>query len=168
MQKLKQLRLIKKENKYSIGKYVKTLDLVELDDKQVSVFKKLSRKVYDGNPIYNELTNRQKRVLHTIAPIWANIIAHKMEGKMIVTDDEGRRYNLDSMDSRSCLVGEVDGFGWSDCGTCGEYNMHFASLNSVDLRNSRYLSGINNLKGFLDHYYETHLLPKIEESHGLK
>jgi len=163
---LKPLRLIKKDNKYSISKYVKTTDLVEIEPDKISTLKKLQRKVWDGNPIYNTLSNRQKRVLHTVAPIWANILSHKMEGSMIVTADNGKRYSLDSMDSQACLVGEVNGFGWTECGTCHNYNMNFASLNSVDRRNSAFLGIADDLKGFLDHYYVKHLLPKIEESHN--
>jgi len=165
---LKPLRLIKKDNKYSIGKYVKTIDLVEIEPEKVNALKKLQRKMWDDNPIYNQLSNRQKRVLHTVAPIWANILSHKMGGSMIVTDDSGKRYSLDSADSHSCLVGEVYGFGYTTCGVCHGYNMNFASLNSVDMRNSIFLGIINDLKGFLDHYYEKHLLPKIEESHSVK
>jgi len=165
---LKPLRLIKKENKYSIGKYVKTTELVEIEPEKVNVLKKLQRKMWDDNLIYNTLTNRQKRVLHTIAPIWANILSHKMEGSLIVTDDSGKRYNLDSGDSHSCLVGEAYGFGWTTCGTCHDYNMSFASLNSVSMRNSVFLGMSRDLKGFLDHYYVKHLLPKIEESHSVK
>lgn len=163
---LKPLRLIKKENKYSIGKYVKTIDLVEIEPEKINVLKKLQRKMWDDNPIYNQLSNRQKRVLHTVAPIWANILANKMEGSMIVTADDGKRYSLDSMDSQACLVGEVYGFGWTECMTCNGYNTGFASLNSVSTRNSSYCEIKDELKGFLDHYYEVHLLPKIEESHS--
>lgn len=167
---LKPLKLIKKENGYKIKQYVKTIDLVRLEEPSKS--KKLKHFFYKlTNPIYYQLSDKEKRILHTISPIWANILENNLGGSMIVTDDNGNRYDLDSMSSTHCLVGEVYGFpeygGYGSCGECRHYNIHFAGLNNPHLRNSSFLSIRGDLKEFLNHYYVAHLLPEIENSHGL-
>lgn len=158
MSKLKPLELIKTENGYKITQYVRQLELIPIAEPKLTLLQKFKRKYFDTNPIYNELTTLQKSVLHTIAPIWANILEHNLPGSMLVTDDAGNRYSLDSSDGRACLVGEVYGFGYGDnCYACFDYNIKFASLNKVDFRNSNYLGIKDNLKLFLNHYYQNHM-----------
>lgn len=157
MSELKPLKIIQKENAYKISQYVKHAELVELDEAPIPAWKKILKTLlFIGNPCYDNLTEQQKRLLHTIAPIWANIIQHRMDGKMIVTDDKGKRYDLNSMNARHCLVGEVNGFDETNCSNCYNYNIGFASLNSSSLRNSSILNIRNELGEFLDHYYVSH------------
>lgn len=163
-QKLKRLEIIKRDNEYKITKYIKTLELVEIEEPELpklTRWQKLRRvnikkQVYNLNPIYNQLTIRQKQLLHTIAPLWANIIEHGMEGNMIITDDMGKRYDLTSMNSRHCLVGEAYGFGFTSCSTCAKFNYDFAGMNDARWRNAYYMPFIRRLPEFLNHYDDFH------------
>src|SRR3990172_9811831 len=150
---LKPLKIIKNENEYKIRQYIKTLELIQIEEPKLTKWQKFKRFVYDRNPIYNQLTTKQKQLLHTIAPLWANIVENNLQGNIIVRDDLGRIYDLNSMNGRHCLVRYVYGFGDTTCSTCFRYNINFAGLNSRSSRNCDYLSIRNSLPAFLDHYY---------------
>lgn len=154
---LKPLKFLQTESGIKVAKYVKQVQLVELDEPKVPMWKKIIRVLtWNTNPMYNGLTDLQKRLLHTIAPLWANILQHNMHGNMVVTDDAGNKYDLNAMKHTTCLVGEVNGFGDTRCRKCSRFNMGFASLNDPGMRNTGYLGMRADLSNFLDHYYDQH------------
>lgn len=163
---LKPLKIIRKQNEYRIKEYVKHLNLVELDPEELTKIMKIKRKLFGKpkNPIYDNLTTIQKRVLHTIAPLWGNILQYNMEGTLIVHADNGNAYDLNSVSLYHCLVGEVWGFKYADCDVCMGYNVQFANLSSIWARNESNHNNIQGkLSGFLDHYYNIHFLEQTTE-----
>lgn len=111
--------------------------------------------------LYRALTDDQKITLHQIAPIWANMLQYGIstDGGRVVTTDDGRQFNLNSIDGRSCLVGEVHGFQYAfysnNCKICQHYNNDFACLGDTESR----IKYEYSLKTFLDHYKLDHLTP---------
>lgn len=169
MKESQKLSLIKKENEYRISSYIKTLSLVKLDaEPPLSMYDKIIKKLkltrfFDHN-IYSYLSTRQKRVLHTIAPLWANILEHNLDGRIIIKDDKGNRYDLNSMHPNQCLVGEAYDFKFGgSCSICYSFNISFAGLNDRESRNCSFLGFDIKLKNFLDHYYENHMKNYYED-----
>lgn len=148
---------------YKSPKFERKLKLVELEpEKQLSILESLQKKMGKDmgqySKVYKELTYQQKVTLHTIAPLWANLIQHDIYGSITVQSDEGETYKLASCSPTSCLVGEAYGFSHSNkCGICHNYNMNFASIGREWVRKR----DIHVIGGFLDHYYESHLKQQL-------
>lgn len=150
---------VEQVTKEKISGFLKSLNIEYHEDK-VSFLDRVKARLSPNRSIYRSLNNRQKVILHTIAPLWANILQYglSIDGGLIVTNDEGRRYNLNSLDTRSCLVGEAYHFGdCYKCSTCYGYNISFASLGRTEIRNSPFVGYSKDLKNFLNHYSEKHM-----------
>lgn len=141
-----------------ISQYLKNL---KIEPDHVGWIERYRVKHDKKRALYRALNDEQKITLHQIAPIWANILQYgiDVDGGKIVTADDGRQFNLNSISGQTCLVGEVHGFNWafhsSDCRACGDYNSNFACLGDTTSR----MKYEYDLKGFLNHYKLEHLTP---------